>query len=87
MRFLKFLSAGVLAALAFTAVAQDYPARAVKIIAPTAPGTGTDATARFIADRLSREWSHGVVVENKVGANGIIGADAVAKAAPTATPC
>ncbi len=62
-----------------TAAAQDYPARLVKIIAPTAPGSGTDVTARFIADRLSKEWGVGVVVENRVGANGIPGVDSVAK--------
>jgi tripartite-type tricarboxylate transporter receptor subunit TctC len=82
MQLIKALCAGLLAAFAVSAGAQDYPSRPVKLIAPTAPGTGTDVTARFIADRLSREWNQGVVVENKVGANGILGADAVAKAAP-----
>jgi tripartite-type tricarboxylate transporter receptor subunit TctC len=80
MKLLPSLLAACLAALAFCATAQDFPARPVKIVAPTAPGTGTDLTARFLADRLSREWSQGVVVENKVGANGIVGAEYVAKA-------
>ena len=79
MQFFKPVVAAVLVALAFTVAAQDYPARPVKIIAPTASGTGTDATARFLAERLAKEWNVGVVVENKVGANGILGADAVAK--------
>lgn len=64
------------------AFAQAYPSRPVKIVVPTAPGTGTDATARFIADRLGKECSAGVVVENKVGANGSIAAEFVAKAPP-----
>lgn len=59
---------------------QDYPSRTVKIIVPTAPGSGTDVTGRYIADRLAKEWTAGVVVENKVGANGIPAADSVAKA-------
>lgn len=80
MRLLRTLFTAVLAASAAASHAQaDYPSRPVKLIAPTAPGTGTDATARFFADRLSKEWNQGVVVENKVGANGILGADAVAK--------
>ena len=79
MKLLRSLLALVLAAAGAGAIAQDYPSRPVKLIAPTAPGTGTDATARFIADRLAREWNVGVVVENKVGANGILGADFVAK--------
>ena len=80
MQFFRPVIAAVFAVLAFTAAAQEYPARSVRIVAPTAPGTGTDATARFLAERLARQWNVGVVVENKVGANGILGADAVAKA-------
>ena len=79
MHFFRPVLAAVLVSLAITAAAQDYPTRTVKIIAPTASGTGTDATARFFAERLAKEWNVGVVVENKVGANGILGADAVAK--------
>ncbi|MCC2675054.1 MAG: hypothetical protein K0R58_2001 [Ramlibacter sp.] len=80
MKILQSVIAACVAALSFSVAAQDFPSRPVKIIAPTAPGTGTDVTARFLADRLSREWGQGVVVENKVGANGIVGADFVAKA-------
>jgi tripartite-type tricarboxylate transporter receptor subunit TctC len=69
----------VLTALSFAGAAQDFPSHPVRIIVPTAPGTGTDATARFIADRLGKEWSPGVIVENKVGANGSIAAEYVAK--------
>jgi tripartite-type tricarboxylate transporter receptor subunit TctC len=82
MRLIKTFTACLLSVFALGAQAQDYPSRPVRVVAPTAPGTGTDVTARFIADRLAQEWGVGVVVENKVGANGIIGADAVAKAAP-----
>jgi tripartite-type tricarboxylate transporter receptor subunit TctC len=61
------------------AFAQEFPTRPVKIIVPTAPGSGTDVTGRFLAERLAKEWTAGVVVENKVGANGIPAADSVAK--------
>ncbi|RYZ05410.1 MAG: tripartite tricarboxylate transporter substrate binding protein [Comamonadaceae bacterium] len=82
MKLLQLLLAACAAALSFSTAAQDFPSRPVKIIAPTAPGTGTDVTARFLADRLAREWNQSVIVENKVGANGILGADFAAKAAP-----
>ncbi len=75
----------VLAALAFllaasAAHAQEYPARPVRFVVPTSPGTGTDVTARFLVDRLPAELKGAYIVENKVGANGIIAAEQVAKA-------
>ena len=57
-----------------------YPNRVVKIIVPFAAGGGTDLMARNIAQKLSEAWKQPVVVENRTGAGGIIGADAVAKA-------
>ncbi len=63
------------------ALAQAFPQRAVKIIVPYAPGGGVDVTARMLADRLQQKWGKPVIVENKVGASTIIGAQAVAKAA------
>lgn len=64
------------------AVAQPYPARPVQLIVPISPGTGTDVTARYVADQLTKAFNSAFVVDNKVGANGIIGTDYVAKAAP-----
>jgi tripartite-type tricarboxylate transporter receptor subunit TctC len=65
------------------APAQEWrPDGVVKIIAPVGAGTASDTVARFYAEALSREWKVPVIVENKVGANQMIGADAVAKAAP-----
>ena len=61
------------------AVAQDYPNRPVKVIVGYAPGGGTDIFARLIADKLGRVLGQPVLVDNKAGANGIIGADQVAK--------
>ncbi|MDQ6683932.1 MAG: tripartite tricarboxylate transporter substrate binding protein [Pseudomonadota bacterium] len=80
MKAWKLLAAALLAASTFAASAQDYPSRTVKLIVPSAVGTGTDVTGRFLADYLSREWNVGVIVENRVGANGIIAAEGVAKA-------
>jgi tripartite-type tricarboxylate transporter receptor subunit TctC len=65
-----------------TESAQAYPARTVKIVVPTSPGGATDAFSRAIAPRLSEIWGQAVVVENRPGANQILGADFVSKSAP-----
>lgn len=64
------------------AVAQSYPAKAINIIVPLAPGGGTDLLARVIADKLRDKFGQPATVENRSGAAGNIGADAVFKAAP-----
>ncbi|MDB5964134.1 MAG: hypothetical protein JWQ72_634 [Polaromonas sp.] len=61
------------------ALAQDFPARPVRIIVGQAAGGGMDTLARLIGTRLSDALKQPVVVENKVGAGGIIGTDFVAK--------
>jgi tripartite-type tricarboxylate transporter receptor subunit TctC len=64
------------------ASAEDYPTRTVKIIVPFAAGGSADVVPRIVADWLSRKWGQAVIVENRTGAAGNIGADAVAKADP-----
>jgi tripartite-type tricarboxylate transporter receptor subunit TctC len=59
------------------ALAQSFPDRPVKVIVPFAPGGSLDAVARLVADRLSKTWSQPVVIENKPGANGIVGVNAL----------
>jgi tripartite-type tricarboxylate transporter receptor subunit TctC len=72
----------ILAALALicgTAAAQDYPSRPVHLVVPYTPGTGADILARLIGARLTERWKQPVVTDNKPGATGNIGAEAVAK--------
>jgi tripartite-type tricarboxylate transporter receptor subunit TctC len=75
----------ILAALAAglsIAGAQDYPARQVTIIVPFAPGGSADIVARLYAQKLSERLGKPVVVENRAGAGTVVGASAVARAAP-----
>jgi tripartite-type tricarboxylate transporter receptor subunit TctC len=62
--------------------AQAYPTRPVRFIVPFPPGGSVDPAARFIAESMSRSFSQRVYVENRSGANGIIGTEAAAKSAP-----
>ena len=61
---------------------QAFPTKAVRLIVPNPPGGTTDVLARVIADELGRRLKQPIVVENRAGASGTIGSDAVAKAAP-----
>jgi tripartite-type tricarboxylate transporter receptor subunit TctC len=72
--------AGGLAPVAATAA--DFPSRVVRLIVPFAPGASTDLVARLLGQKLSVEWGQPVIVENRGGAGGGIGADMVAKADP-----
>ena len=67
---------------AFSAMAQDYPNKPIRIIAPFPTGTGPDANTREIAQELTKVFGQTVVVENRPGASNMIGMEAGAKAAP-----
>lgn len=71
----------LLCCAAGAAPAQDFPSRAVHVIVPYTPSTGGDILARVLAPRFSERWNSAVVVENRPGATGNIGAEAVAKSA------
>ena len=70
------------AVLSCGASAQAWPSQSIRVIVPYTPGTGMDMIARTVGPRLSERLGQPVVVENKPGASGNIGAEAVAKAAP-----
>jgi tripartite-type tricarboxylate transporter receptor subunit TctC len=62
-------------------LAEAWPQRPVKVVVPVGPGSGADVTARLVADQLSRRWGQAVVVENRPGADGIVGVTAFIAAA------
>lgn len=64
------------------AATQEYPSRPIRIIVPFAPGGATDVPTRLIAPKMSESLGQPVVIENRTGAGGIIGIEAVAKSAP-----
>jgi tripartite-type tricarboxylate transporter receptor subunit TctC len=76
------LALGALVVLAPAVKAQDYPARPIKIVVPFPAGGTADAMPRVVADWLSRKWGQPIVIENRTGAAGNIGAEAVFKAEP-----
>ena len=77
------VAAAMLALAAPAAHAQaDYPTRPIKLILPFPPGGGADLTARSLAQKMGETMGQSIVVENKPGANGALGTEAVAKAAP-----
>src|SRR2546426_361204 len=68
--------------VASAAAAQSYPNRAVKVIVPWTPGQATDIAARVVAQKLQEALGQAFVIDNKPGAGGAIGTDAVAKSPP-----
>lgn len=74
----------VVTSVGFTAgaFAQDYPAKPVQVIVPFTAGSATDVIARALSQKLSELWGQPVVVENRPGAGGTVGAGVVAKSAP-----
>jgi tripartite-type tricarboxylate transporter receptor subunit TctC len=81
MRNLRCLATLVALAFACAASAQDYPTKPVRILVPYPPGGASDVTARVLAEKLSKRWGgKPVFVENKAGANGVIGTETIARA-------
>jgi hypothetical protein len=83
MKNLKYaVLAGVLAFTSSAAVAQDYPTKSIKWIVPYTPGGYTDNVTRLVTTRMATILGQSIIIENKPGANSIIGVDQAAKAAP-----
>jgi tripartite-type tricarboxylate transporter receptor subunit TctC len=81
-RLLRIAAALLAVLLPAAAGAQSWPTKPVKMIVPFAAGGATDVVARLLAQKLTEEWGQSVVVENRAGAGGNIGGDAVAKSPP-----
>jgi len=82
-RFMQYAAACWAASAGFARAAPpDWPTRAVTFLQPYGPGTALDAVTRFLADQAGRQWKQAIVVENKAGANGVVGTAQVARAAP-----
>ena len=79
MRFIVFIAAAL---LSITAAAQSWPQKPVRFIVPFAPGGATDIAARMLGEKLSQVWGQSVVIENRAGAGGALGASEAARAAP-----
>jgi tripartite-type tricarboxylate transporter receptor subunit TctC len=78
----SLIAAAALAMLAGASYAQAWPAKPIKLVVPFPPGGGTDAVARLVANKLTTQTGWTIVIDNKPGAGGNLGLDAVAKAAP-----
>jgi len=80
LRIVCLLAVANLAGVAAGALAQSYPAKPIRLVVPYTPGGTSDILARVIGQKMNDAWGRPVVVENKPGANGNVGADLVAKA-------
>ncbi len=78
-RFSIFLSALLFSGLA---CAQTFPTKTVRFVSGVTPGSASDTMARILADKLTAKWGQPVIVENRLGAGGLVGAKYVADSAP-----
>src|SRR3954468_10634355 len=79
IRFAVALAAAVFAA---PALAQNYPTKAIRVVVHFPPGGPTDLVARSVGQKLTEAWGQQVIVDNRPGAGGVIGVEAVVRSAP-----
>ena len=82
IKMMKVVLAASLVLLSAEASAQAWPNKPIKLVAPYPPGGQTDVVSRYFAERLSGVLGQQVIVENKAGAQGMVGAEIVKNAAP-----
>src|SRR5476649_48981 len=84
VQLLRWLLVAIVGALLLPGmvVAETYPSRSIKLVVPFPPGGPNDIIARIVAQRMSELLGQTVVIDNRGGAGGVVGTDAVAKAAP-----
>ena len=82
MRTLRFAALFLAALIGGSVHAQQYPARSIRFISPYPPGGGNDTLSRIIADKLGEQIGQRILVENRPGANTIVGTEALAKSPP-----
>jgi tripartite-type tricarboxylate transporter receptor subunit TctC len=82
MRYVLMALAALLSVIAGGAFAQNYPTRPVRLVVPFPPGGNVDVFSRMLFREVEKNLGTNIVIDNRGGANGIIGADVVAKAAP-----
>jgi tripartite-type tricarboxylate transporter receptor subunit TctC len=80
--FSTFVAAVLLAMSGIAPAQQSFPTKPIRFVVPFSPGGGTDTLARLIAQKMTESWGQSVVIENRTGAGGTIGAAIVAKATP-----
>ena len=79
---MKFVTALLTAVFCCAAQAQQFPSKRVAFVSGVTPGSASDTMARIIADKLQQKWNQTVIVENKLGAGGLVGAKYVANSEP-----
>jgi tripartite-type tricarboxylate transporter receptor subunit TctC len=78
----RVLAAVCIAILGDYSVAQTYPTKPIRLVVPTPPGGATDFVARLLAPKMTEALGQSIIIDNRVGASGIIGSESVAKSAP-----
>jgi tripartite-type tricarboxylate transporter receptor subunit TctC len=79
---MRFLTAVFALTVCCVAHAQQFPTKTVRFVSGVSPGSASDTMARILADKLQQQWGQPVIVENRLGAGGLVGAKYVAQAEP-----